>query len=112
VKNKIGLLNSGRHRLFHLVFPQGQSPDVQIFGLDNSGNLVAENAVGSTSTMEIALMVTQPQLFPNQLGLPSVAEILKNPESYVWFGLQAWYFYNANQFFSLTPLQLIPRILG
>ncbi|KAK3303619.1 uncharacterized protein B0T15DRAFT_560767 [Chaetomium strumarium] len=89
------------HELFHLVLGAAQSDDVQV-------NNAVGNAVGDVNTRLIA---TRAARAANRGNRAQLQRILRNPESYTWFALQAWYFYRRNQYFNPDENGVVDRLL-
>ncbi|KAK4233337.1 hypothetical protein C8A03DRAFT_38960 [Achaetomium macrosporum] len=94
------------HEMFHLVLgaSPAQSGDVQV------SNAVG-NAVGDINTRLIATRAARAATRQNNPSRAALERILKNPESYTWFALQAWYFYRRNQYFDPNADGVVARLL-
>ncbi|KAL2148020.1 hypothetical protein VTI28DRAFT_76 [Corynascus sepedonium] len=88
------------HEMFHLVLGAGQSNDVEVD--ENVGN-----AVGDINTRLIATSAAEAAADGDREELE---DILRNPESYTWFALQAWYFYRRNQYFDPDANGIVARL--
>jgi len=86
--------------MFHLVLGAGQSNDVEVD--ENVGN-----AVGDINTRLIATSAAEAAADGDREELE---DILRNPESYTWFALQAWYFYRRNQYFDPDANGIVARL--